>query len=566
MPHFKVATFGGELPRLARRLLPEGNAFQAWNCELLNGDLHPTRYSKAEGTSWPAANTPETIRAYYDTTGTFQGWLWLDQFNQELVVRPLPNDAHDRVYFLSPTGTLKVSDPTQWTFNLGGANRIDINSSSDAGIPQPAPRPTGSPTNGSATTIFDVSYVITYVDDYGAEGPGSTPSPIYQVTSDGTVTVTNNGGSIPSHVTKWRIYRAVTGTSATEYQFVGEEVIGTTTFVDNIGTTVPAETLVSQNWYPPETGLQGMIHIGRGILCAFKENTVYFSEQYLPHAWPPAYSITVGADIVGLAAISGSVVVLTNASPYVISGSLPSALTVQRMESEEACVSQRSIITAGSSVVYASPNGLITLGLGSIANLTDQSLTREQWEKMDPPNIRCFHYKDSVLAVYGNFASPAVISLEQEPFPQAGVMEVDSGQQGFLTFHEIASKYATVRSDDERFFWALENDGTGDWELYEFNPTPENNGVDGEYTWRSKTFVAPRPVAMSSAQVDAASYPVKMRVLADGSVHWVGDVTDDKVFRLPPGKFKYWEIELIGSSAVYNFGIGTSVRDLADEM
>jgi len=563
MPNFKVMNFQGELPRLARRLLPDANAFQAWNCELLNGDLHPTRYSTPEGTNWAPAETPETIRAYYDTNGAFQGWIWLSHFNQELVIRPLPNDAHDRIYFLSSAGTLKVSDPSNFTFTGG---RVNINTSQNAGIPQPTPRPTGVPTNGSSAVIFDLSYVITYVDDYGAEGPGSTPSPIYQVTSDGTVAITNNDAGPASNVTKWRIYRSVTGTTSTQYQYVGEEVIGTTAFTDNIGTTVPAETLVSETWYPPETSLQGMIHVGQGVLCAFKENTIYFSEQYLPHAWPPSYSITIGADIVGLAVISGSVVALTNGSPYVISGSIPSALTAQRMETEEACISQKSIITAGSSVVYASPNGLISLGLGQIANLTEQSLTREQWEKMEPTEMRCYHYKDSVLAVYGNFTVSAPISLEQEPFPQAGVMEVDPGQQGFLTFHEVASKYATVRSGDEKFFWALENDATGYWELYQFNPTPESGGVEGEYTWRSKTFTAPRPIAMSSAQVDAASYPVKMRVLADGAVHWVGDVVNDRVFRLPPGKFKYWEIELIGTPAIYKFGIATSVRDLADQM
>ncbi len=569
MPNFKVQTFSGEMPRLARRLLPEANAFQAWNCELLNGDLHPTRYSVAEGTSWPAGDSPDSIASYHNQdTGAFEGWLWTDWFNQEIVIRPLPNDAYGRVYFLSRSGQLLVTDPSKWTFNADGANRIDMDNGQPAGLPFPSPRPTCvADGSGSSSVIFDVNYVITFVDEYGAEGPASSPSPIVQTKEDGNVTVTNNDEDpAVGQVIKWRIYRSVTGSAGTEYQFVGEEVIDTHTWVDDIDGVIPAEVLVSGDWFPPEFGLGGMINAGNGVLAAFKENTVYFSEQYLPNAWPPQYSLTIGADIVGLAATGGSVVVLTNTNPYIISGSLPSAIQAQRMPTEEACVSQRSIISLGSTACYASPNGVVSLGPGNMQLLTGESLTREQWETMDPPTTRFFHYKNSVMVVYGSFNPPAPISQEDLPFPQQGVMEIDAGQQGFLTFHEVGDKYAVTRASDERFFWALENDATGDWELYEFNPTPDAGGVDGEYTWRSKTWAAPRPMAMSSAQVDASSYPIIMRVLADGAVHWVGSVVSDEVFRLPPGKFKYWEIELIGSNPVYDFGIASSVRELADQL
>ena len=54
------------------------------------------------------------------------------------------------------------------------------------------------------------------------------------------------------------------------------------------------------------------------MLCGFKGNTVYFSESFLPHAWPSTYTVSIDADIVGLAATGTHIFVLTNSNPYII--------------------------------------------------------------------------------------------------------------------------------------------------------------------------------------------------------------------------------------------------------
>ncbi|MEK9747676.1 MAG: hypothetical protein VW443_05240 [Pseudomonadales bacterium] len=565
MPIFKTQVFDGELPRVSRRLLPEVNSFQAWNCELIDGDLTPTRYSVAEGSEWDDTDPPETLTAYYDDTGVFRGWLSLPYWTNGFIIRPLPNDEYDRIYYLSASGELLVTDHASLSFNNPNGNRITITSSQPAGIPKPTPRPTDSVVAmGDDATTVDVSHVITYIDKYNAEGAASNASNIVQVTGNGTVRVTRND-TAPSHVTGWRIYRGVSGTAETSYQFVGEASIGTNTFDDDMENT-PQEVLPTDDWFPPENGLQGLIHCGQGILAAFIENTVYFSEKYLPNAWPPSYKISVGHDIVNIGAIASSVIALTISSPWIISGALPNALAATKMETEEACVSKKSVVTQGSQIVYGSPNGLVAVGLGEINLLTEPSLTRQQWETMDPPTVRNFAYRDSVLLSYGDITDPTVYDLSEEPFPKAGIMVLDPGQQGYLTFHEVGSDYGVTRPHDETFFWALWDPLDSKWKLYQFNPTEESGGVRGEYTWRSKVFVAPFPIAVSCAQIDAESYPITMRVLADGTVHWVGSVTSDRVFKIPPGKFKYWEFELIGSSTVYSAGIATSVRDLKQQI
>ena len=567
MPNFSVKTFMGELPRLTRRLLPASNSFQAWNCEIIDGDLRPTRYSVAEGTTWDENDPPETLQAYYDDTGTFKGWLSLPYWIQEFIVRPLPNDEYDRIYYLSPTGQLMVTDHASLSFNDPNGNRITITSDQPAGIEQPTPAPTAAVAAfGDSAVEFDATYVITYVDKYGAEGPASEASNLVTVSANGVVTVTNNDPSPPSNAVEWRIYRSVTGSNATDYQYVGEQSIGNPNYNDDYDGKVPGEVLPTEDWYPPEDGLQGLCHVGNGIIAAFKENTVYFCEQFLPNAWPPAYRVAVGADIIAICAVANSVIALTNSTPYVISGALPANPQSQKIPTEEACVSKKSVVTQGGTAVYASPNGISAVGLGNYSLLTEQSLTREQWEDHDPATIRMFPFRESILASYGDITDPTIYDYSQADYPNAGILILDPGNEGYLTYHEVGSDYGVTRPHDETFFWALWNALDTKWELYEFNPTPARGGVAGEYTWRSKIFQSPRPIAMSSAQVDAQAYPVYMRVWADSAIHWAGYVTNDRVFKLPPGKHKFWEFDVTGSTTVYDIGISTSVRELADQI
>jgi len=567
MPNFSVKTFMGQLPRLTRRLLPANNSFQAWNCEIIDGDLRPTRYSVAEGSVWDENDPPETLQAYYDDTGTFRGWLSLPYWINEFIVRPLPNDEYDRIYYLSETGELLVTDHASLTFNSPNGNRITIDSFQPAGLPAPAPAPSAVVASiGTNTPLFDASYVITYVDKYGAEGPASNASNLVQVTSNGVVTVTNNDPSPPAHAVSWRIYRAITGSETTDFLYVGEQSIGNPNWNDDYDGKIPGEALPTEDWFPPENGLQGLCHVGNGVIAAFKENTVYFCEQYLPNAWPPAYRVAVGADIVNICAVANSVIALTNSTPYVVSGALPQNPQSQKIPTEEACVSKKSVVTKGSTAIYASPNGVTAVGLGSFTLMTEQSLTRQQWEDHDPPTIRMFPFRESILVSYGDITDPTVYDYSNASYPNAGIMILDPGAEGYLTYHEVGSDYGVSRPHDETFFWALKNDGNGDWELYEFNPTEARGGVNGEFTWRSKIFQAPRPIAINSAQVDAQAYPVFMRVWADSAVHWAGYVTNDRAFKLPPGKHKFWEFDLTGTGTVYDVAIATSVRDLADQV
>ncbi len=116
--------------------------------------------------------------------------------------------------------------------------------------------------------------------------------------------------------------------------------------------------------------MKGLINLPNGIMAGFEGRDVYFCEPYRPYAWPAAYQQTVDYPVVGLGRLDTSLVVLTKGAPYLISGSAPGYMTVVKADLEQACVSKRSIVSMGSAVFYASPDGLVALAASGSRVLT----------------------------------------------------------------------------------------------------------------------------------------------------------------------------------------------------
>ena len=74
---------------------------------------------------------------------------------------------------------------------------------------------------------------------------------------------------------------------------------------------------------------------------------------------PDEYKLTVKSDIVAIAPLPSGLLVLTKEKPAIISGLDPSAMALSEIDSNQACVSKRSVVDMGSAVMYASPDGLV---------------------------------------------------------------------------------------------------------------------------------------------------------------------------------------------------------------
>jgi hypothetical protein len=116
-----------------------------------------------------------------------------------------------------------------------------------------------------------------------------------------------------------------------------------------------------------------------GIFVTWKDNNLYFSENYRPHAWPAEYTLTVDYPIVGVAVYGSSLVVCTTGNPSIVSGVNAAAMTLQKTDAPLPCLSRRSIVAGGEGVFYASEEGLVLVNPGGVQTVTKDLISREQW-------------------------------------------------------------------------------------------------------------------------------------------------------------------------------------------
>ena len=539
MPSITIKAFSGLKPILDPVLLGPGDATEAVNTRLVSGALSPLRATTTLKALTKTA--PATLFRYGNSAVEAEHWLEF-LVDTDIMRSPIANDQYGRLYWAD--GTAPRYAPSSLILSGGlypGASYV-------LGVPAPATAPSitsSTPPPNAAQTETRV-YVYTYVSAYGEEGPPTAASGAVTLdpSASATVSVPSVGPGGSYNIATKRIYRSSTVGFAAEFQFVAEIPVATTSYVDNKGQAELGEVLPSAEWVPPPAGLRGLKALANGAAIGFVDNTVYLSEPNLPHAWPHQYPID--AQVVGIGVFRQSAAVLTNGKPYLMSGADPQAMAPEKMELEQACVSRGSIVETGDGVLYASPDGLVSIGAGGIEIVTSKLLTREQWQAYNPPSIRGFTHDNRYHALYTTTGG------------QRGVLIFDfSGQGAAMTRSDVnAATAITAGYSDARTDTLYFAQGT--------NIVRFNAGSALSYAWRSKRFRLPRPANMACGQVLAASYPVTMKVYADGSLVATKSVESASPFRLPSGYVaRDYEIELTGQHEITEASIATSMAELA---
>lgn len=318
------------------------------------------------------------------------------------------------------------------------------------------------------------AYIYTWVSAYGEEGPPSPPT-LTNGWSNGTWTV---GLWVPPaddlgvlrNLAVLRLYRTVTATGgATVYYWVADVSLGSTDLdaikVVNDSPIVPAsftggvqssmatginppsatyvdtnpDSLValnvqmpSTNFFPPPGNLQGLVSLPNGMMAGWIGNAVWFCEPYFAHAWPPGYVLTTDFPIVGLGVGSGTIVVCTNARPYVINGISPANMTMQKCSKPEPCNSRASILDGDAAVSYMSPNGLIQVTpSGQVTNTTELWITRERWQALTPSAYSRAIYLASCYFCFGTTSPLGVVPSDNTQAQSGFTIELDQDNASF---------------------------------------------------------------------------------------------------------------------------------------
>ena len=489
MPFLKLEGFSGISPRTGPALLAPNQAQVAKNVKLQSGELRPWR--KPLLTYTPGLTSPETI--YKLNGATSSAWLEFAT-DTDVVPSPVADVSDFRVYYTDGTAPKK----TNW--NLATTNGTGTkpfpNTAYNMGVPGPAAAPTLSSSGGSGTAETR-AYVYTYISTFGSVLEESAPSPAGTVSSFPTgATVTVSAFSTAPttaagyNITAIRIYRSVTSATSAQYLYVGTVTVNPATgaasgsFSDTVAAADLGVALPSLYYTPPPAGLHGLIALPNGILAGFVGNQVWFSEPYLPHAWPVAYMMTVGAPIVGLGVFGQTLVVCTTQTPYLLTGSQPGAMSQEKVPLPEPCVSKKSITSDQFGVLYASPNGLVSIAPGTQDVISRALFTRDEWQAYLPSSMVGAIYQNMYIAFYQVGSTKAALILMRGDSPP--LVTFDTAAQAVFVEKATANIYIVSPVDNK---------------VYQLDADPVNNLF---YEWMSKKFILPEPTnyAVSKAQAD----------------------------------------------------------------
>ena len=535
-----IKTFGGIMPRVNNRLLPDQAAQTATSARLDQGTLTAwlntsTIQAKAR------AGTVQTMYRFGTSTASDTNHWFEFTSDVDIVRGPVNADTLERTYY---TG----DGAPKYTVNTVATTAPPYPSTSyTLGIPVPAAAPNITITgdaSSNAAEAEDRVYVYTYVTSFGEEGPPSDPSemetyyPSTQAISVGNMSVAPGGAYV---ITAKRIYRVNVNSSGGEYQFVAEIPVATTTYSDTVANRDLGEVLPSEGWLPPPTTMQGLKLMANGIGVGFTENTVCLSEPYMLHAWPIDAQRTVDAKIVGVGVFGQSVAVLTTSHPWIMTGVDPFGMTLDKIPYPQACVSKRSIAGLGDGVVYAAPDGLVLLTMSGPSLVTEQLMTTEQWRAYKPDSMHGYFHDGRYFCFYDTGVTQ-------------GLLLFSFGGSGdpVLT---VLPLYATAGYQDPitDMLYLMVGGNVVKW----------NAGSALTYTWKSKKFTTPQPMCMAAGMVLAKNYPVSFSMWADGVLKHTLSVPSREPFRLPSGYMAQdWEVQLQGTVEVEQVIIADGMQAL----
>lgn len=528
--------FLGMKPRMSTKLLAPNQAQLAVNTDIRSGELRPLKANSSVAATF-VVGTKQTIHLFAN-----QYWFgWTDIV--KVARGPVAGDTYERTYWTGDSAD-------------GGKPKMGYSTYSVTGAPYPTayyrlgiPRPSSSPSlalgSGGGCDIANKvtrEYAITFVSGLEEEGPPCVFVSLDAVCPGQTVNITSipTPPAGPYNITHKNIYRSNTGSNGTAMQFVAQISAATTTYDDSLLDAQLGEVLPSENWIPPVDGLSRITELSNGMLAGFSGKDVWISEPGYPHAWPNRQ--TVNYDCVEICSYGTTMVVLTKGTPYIATGTDPTALTLEKVNIEQACVSARGTVRFGDSgVIYPSPDGLVMISQSGASVISENDFTQSDWQAFKPESIHAYVHDGRYVAFYNTGAATG--GFIYDPSGKIGLIKIDL--------------YATAGYVDPLTdtLYLIVSGSLVSWQ------TSATNLIQ---TWRSRVNEVQQPVNFGWARVVAKTYSsLTAEFYADGTLRHTQVVTEPNPFRLPSGFLaREWEIKVYGTDVITSAHIANSVSEL----
>lgn len=406
--------------------------------------------------------------------------------------------------------------------------------------------------------------------------PATAPAGEFNITA-GTVTAVTNEytfsyaqagtdrtAQADSGATMFHDVSQTPGTSTPQYW--GD---GSYTFTDNFDYSLLLTPLLTDDYDAPPANMQGIKLFNNNILVGFVGKTLYFSQPSKPYAWPIKYSRTVEHNIVGLELLSGRLLVLTDAWPYIIDGTDPAVLGINRMDVLHPCLNSRSIVNMGYGVVYSTNDGMAVFSSGGLTLATKQVHSQDTWyTAVDPASVRGVFYGDAYFASYIKDAVGKGFILQLE---EKNSFFVDTTYSFSAAWYDSLTGrlYYTQTGDSTIYEWdsLLQPSSTMEWKSKVFKTADYTNfgaaRVVADYSNLTSVWDTTTTLWENTTQLWNNADQITFRMWADKSLIFTTSINDGGIFRLPTGyRSDTFEFSVTGNVRVRAVHVGPTPTSL----
>ena len=397
MASIRITQFGGLVPELDSRLLPETNAQIAHNCLLTNGSLRPQaqwvfqkdeyyEYGYIRGIASDGNNV-----WMYSTFDPIQ--LKGPPFQDSIVI----GAAYDRLTNIdSPQSIAKHNIGDIDTAGIVGIRAYGL----EAEISSEAAYLSTKPSN----RVYAISRVRISGDRI-EEGPlcciaaaGETAAHTFLVFEGDTVTINFTGNDLDDNYTHVRLYRSISGFTTgqevsneldTHWHLIAQitkPMDGFSKIYIDGGNVAddPLDVYYAGQFHAPELLAK---HLGLAesgwFVAADEDGNIAVSERYMHHAWPVENTANVPAKITDMVVHMDNIYIGTDNTPYIFAltqgeGEYAGVVLAGTPFHEAYECLPGSMSVSPSGAIYASSMGLIAIGregqrvlTASIANAGD---------------------------------------------------------------------------------------------------------------------------------------------------------------------------------------------------
>lgn len=556
-----LGVFSGAIKALHPKLLPDAVGVDSRNQKPGRGDFQPWRIPAQ------VATVPDARLSLYrmgrDVRSDANYWCtWPTRVH---VMRGYDaGDTTERTYFTGD-GTPKWVDNT---FALAGAGPYPV-ATRELGIPAAATAPVLSGSGGVDTNTHSVYVVYTYVSSRGDESAPSPSSAELVCKTDDAIDVASIAPPPAGRdIDRIRVYATVSGESGDTEFFFQLELASSASSGTIAALQSNTDVLETDGWLPPPADLSCLTPMWNGMAAGISGNGVQVCPAFALYAWPIKYQfLPPDAKPVGLGRWGEqNLLVLTTGRPCALVGTGPDSLDLQPVTGH-ACSSEPSIVGFDHGVVYACEDGLAYYNGGAPVLLTQNLLTRDDWQAMNPTTMSASRYEGGYLCFYTDGGGVRRGFLLDPANPQ-GMFFLDAG-------------YTAAWFDDlQDALFVLDGPAVKKWHPIGGDPMTA--------TFVSKVWVT-GTVNFRFAKVTADAYPVTLMVdagpftaeeqtnMADllaqfpTELSWVGNylrathtVASGDAFELHAGfEATEWQVTVQTANAVQAVVLATTAKETA---